>query len=123
MEDMKLSSLCKRRVLNLDIFICFTPEKRTTSENTVCIRRLLHMLLTLMFNVCIEKTVWTQSRLLQLDQTDVDLDVSKHNSRRRKQTIFCWVIISISMYFRLLQNRNISLGCEISKDFFWVSLK
>ena len=65
-----------------------------------------------MFNVSIEKTVWTQSRLHQLDQTDVDLDASKHSSRRRKQTF------SMSMYFRLLQNRNIVLGCEIFKDFF-----
>ena len=34
--------------------------------------------------------MWTQSRLLKLDQTDVGLDASKHNSRRPKQTIFCW---------------------------------
>ena len=48
----------------------------------------------------------------------MDLDASKHNSRRRKQTIFVGFIISISMYFRLLQNRNIFLGCEIFKVFF-----
>ena len=62
--------------------------------------------------------MWTQSRLLQLDQTDVDLDASKHN----RDDFFVWVIISISMYFMLLQNRNIFLGYEIFKDFFWVSL-
>ena len=32
--------------------------------------------------------MWTQSKLLQLDRTDVDLYASKHNSRRQKQTIF-----------------------------------
>ena len=119
---MKLASLSKRRVLNLDICICFTPKKRTASENTICSRRLLHMLLILMFNVSIEKTVLTQSRLLQLDQTDVNLDASNITADDESRRFFVGVIISILMYFRLLQNRDIFLGCKISKDFFWESL-
>ena len=39
-----------------------------------------------------------------------------------QRRFFVGVIISISMYFMLLQNRNSFLGCEIFKDVFWVSL-
>ena len=39
------------------------------------------------------------------------------DDRRRKQAIFCWVIISISMYFRLLQNRNILYDVKFLKIF------
>ena len=80
------------------------------------------MLLTLMFTVSIEKTVWTQSRLFQLDWTDVDLEASNITADDESRRFAVVVIISISMYFRLLQNRNIYLGCEIFKDLFWVSL-
>ena len=53
----------------------------------------MHTLLTLMFNESIEKTRVDPEQNTPTDQTDVDLDASKHNSRRQKQTIFCCELI------------------------------
>ena len=41
-------------------------------------------------------------------------NITANDESRR---FFVRVIISISMYFRLLQNRNNFLGCEFFKDF------
>ena len=119
---MKLSSLCKRRVLNLDICICFTPKKRKLHPEIPSTSDACCTYVNINVYVSIEKTECTQSRLLQLDQNDVDLDALKHNSRRREADDF---LFGSLFQFRCILGCcriGIFLGCEIFKDFFWVSL-